>query len=362
MSDVDEVGRAFDQIVEGFDKVGKVSKAEALQLLVNALDEDGSLPRRRALHLAERTGWGLRTLFRWRAQIVAGAEPEQEIVELDPSATFLDRLEAEGASGFVFDELALTMVYALGGNRSRFRREVLEAKYPMPSEATLSRRWNELPRHVRDGAKNGHRNRFKNVLYVRKKAAGAANEVWQLDDFDLDLRVLVDETVAEAGGPAVEAVEVVRTGGTIAVRPHLTLLVDEHSRFITGWMLLDRAPTAADTTALFADAFEVRDPDIGTGKIGGLCSTVICDNARSFTGLVSEEMFVGANVAVRPAPAYSPISKGIVERTGQTIQSLIVTGLAGIVAKAERRNKTALFDTDPAHWLTFEQLEPCLPG
>lgn len=352
------IDTVFAEIVKQFDGAPPEKRRSPKRVLEDLVGQrvtaEGTLARQDAFAIAKATGWSIRSVWRTREWMT---KPPPEPVPTgapEPEGSFLDRIEEHGPKGFVFDELALALLYMCGGNRARFRREIESAGYLMPSAATLSRRWKELPAQLRDGATAGHRNRFKNLLYVRKAPAESVNEVWQVDDFDLDIRVLT--TNRNDNDDAIDATED-RPGDWVAVRPHLTLLMDERSRFITAWMLLDRAPTTADTGALFADAFEVRDADIGDGLIGGRCSTVICDNASVFRSLGAEEMFTGAGVAVRPAPAYSPISKGIVERTGQTIQAELITGLSGVVSTAQRRNLQSLFDTDPSTWLEYTQLE-----
>jgi transposase InsO family protein len=342
------VTEEFNELVKAMDSVTKCERDVIVKQVTDVVAEHGSMTRNHALRLAEVSGWSARQLWRFAAAAREAVDSPET-----PDGTFLDRIEKHGAAGFQFDELALTMIYLCGGNRRRFRQEVIAAGYKMPSEPTLCRMWNRLPLAVRDGVTNGHRNRYRNLLYVRRAHAEAANLMWELDDFDLDLRVLV-ETEAATG----EEVLAGQVGGQwIGRRPHLALLVDDHSRFITGWMLLDHTPTAVDVKAMFADALQVRPADEGVGLIGGHCSQVVCDNASSFTAFVTEDMFANLAIDMRPAPAYAPHTKGMVERTGQTIQSMLVTGLAGIVTKAERINKTGLFEISAEFWLEYEQLE-----
>lgn len=344
----------LDEIAQELDAVRKAPRDDVRQMVVEFVGEHGTLTRNMALRLAESTGWSARHLWRWAAE---AKQPEPASKKLPVGATFLDRLAQFGPEGFVFDDLAMTLIYMCGGNRRRFREEVLSAGFPMPSEATLSRRWNELPLPEREAVLVGHRRRYQNMLYVRRNAAKAANEAWQVDDFDLDLRVLTEldgeATVDELTGE----VSVARGGKWIGVRPHLTLLVDAYSRFIVAWMLLDRTPRSTDVQALFADGFEVRGADVGAGKLGGVPRRIVCDNAGYFLALVKDDTFSSLPVQLRPAPAYSPISKGVVERAGQTIQAMIVTGLAGVVSKAAHVSGRGMFDVPSEHWLEFSQLE-----
>jgi transposase InsO family protein len=349
----------FDDIVSQLATVRRWPKDLTIEALSGVLDDTGgSLHRNQAITLAERTGWSTRQLYRWRNQLAANEEGPR------PGAPFTEVISEFGASAFHFDDMALTMLYLLGGNMSRFREEVLAAGYPMPSLPTLSRRWrDEVPRHVRDGARHGQVNRHKNLFFVRHSAA-APDEAWQLDAFDLDLRTLLEvdepDDPADGGSGDDDKREVFRRGARtwVAQRPQLLVLIDDHSRFITAWAMLERTPTAADTCALFADAFEVRPADDGSGVlIGGLPARVVCDNASQFRSVLVEGMIRGFGTQLAPTPAYSPAAKGKVERVGQTIQAGVVTGLAGVASAAERLNGDHALETPAQSWLEFTQVE-----
>lgn len=331
------------------------SAVEAQRALDEVLQVNGgSLPRNDALVLAERTGWSVRQMYRWKADRDRRAELPPE------DATFIERVAEWGPKAFVFDDLALTMLYLVGGNMARFREEVTAAGYPMPSLPTLSRLWrSSVPRHVRDGAKHGQRNRHSNLFFTRHSAT-APDEAWQLDAFSLDLRVLVEtpDGFEPANDDEAATVVVARGGQWFKYRPQLLLLIDDCSRFVTAWALLDHEPTAADTCALLADGFEVRPADDGSGvAIGGVCDKLVCDNATAFRSQLVEGMMVSIGAHLSPTPVYSPAAKGKVERAGQTIQARIVTGIAGVVSPAERWNTAHALEVSPAGWLEFNQLE-----
>jgi transposase InsO family protein len=328
-------------------------KPAARELLQQRLVANGgALSRNEALVLSERTGWSSRQMYRWRSEWAAAAPRP------DPDANFVERISEHGPSEFVFDDLALTMLYLTGGNMARFRAEVVAAGYQMPSLATLSRLWRaQVPRQVRDGAKHGHKNRHTNLFFVRHTAA-APDDAWQLDAFSLDLRVRVEDDCDPSEEDAAVDVPVRKGRRWMKFRPQLLLLIDDCSRFITGWALLDHEPTAADTCTLLADAFEVRPSDDGSGvDIGGPCDQLVCDNARAFRSHLVEGMMTGLGVGVAPTPVFSPAAKGKVERVGQTIQANVVTGLAGVVTRAERLNMSHAMEVPSQHWLEFDQLE-----
>lgn len=334
---------AFERALDG---VGRLDSERTRAEVAAVLEANGgALTRNQALVLCERTGWSVRSLYRFAADVRSG--------RAQPTGTFVERIAKHGGGAFIFDDLALTMYYLLGGNMRRFRQEVVDAGFEMPSLSTLSRALGALDPSVREGARHGQRGQYGRLFYIRHNAT-YVDEAWQLDAFSLDLRTLVPATGED------DADGLVKANGKRwrKCRPQLLVLVDTCSRFVTGWALLDHEPTAADTCCLFADAFETRPADDGTGvAIGGLCDRLVTDNANSFRSHLVEGMLAGFNTSFAPAPAYVPTAKGKVERVGQTLQAKVVTGLAGVVSGAQRRNLTEALGVDAKHWLTFERVK-----
>lgn len=273
-------------------------------------------------------GRSQRTIYRW------AVDARQEAAE--PTGDLFERLTELGSAGFVFDDAALGLFYLCGGNMRRFRNELVAADFEVPSEATLSRLVRTtVPKRVREGAKTGHRNRHSSALHIRHSAA-RSNDVYETDEFTLDIEI--------ADGPDV-------------IRPRLLLLIDDKSRFIVSWALLRSAATGDDVLALFADGFEVRPAEDGSGRlIGGLPSTLTSDQGSAFRSGPVEVAFASLPSDFRPAPGYTPTAKGKVERAGQHVQDEIVVGLAGRVTRSETRDRKDLMQTGPETLLTFPQL------
>lgn len=274
-------------------------------------------------------GCSARTIYRW-AHELRGELPTETM-----QGNVLERLEQYGGLGFVFDDVALGLYYLCGGNMRRLRRELLEAGYDVPSEATLSRRLHrQVTRMVREGARVGHRNRHSSSLHVRHSAP-RSNAVHQVDEFLLDVEVA--------------------DGGDV-IRPRLLLLLDDKSRFIVAWALLRRNANADDALALFADGFEVRPADDGSGRlIGGRPETLTSDQGAAFIAGPVAAAFEAIPTDFRPAPGYTPTAKGKVERAGQHVQDEVVIGISGRTTRLEKRDRTDLMETEPESMLTFDQ-------
>jgi hypothetical protein len=249
-----------------------------------------------------------------------GAPPGPDASEVRAAPTVLELLPVAGPAAFRFDWELTGLAYIFGGNIARLHEELTGLGFKLPSPVTVWRRWRELPPLIRDGAKHGVKNRTKFGLYLRN-SAGHANEIWQLDAFNLDIEVRV------RSGKSYER-----------LRPTLLLLIDAYSRFCVEWSLTYRRTHAEDVKALFGSAFELRvDPETGVAT-GGVPESVIVDNEAAIVAEEVREGFLGIPMAVRPAPAHTPIAKGKVERAGQTIQAMIVTGQPGVQTESAARN------------------------
>lgn len=295
------------------------------------------LTRGQAQAIAELSGRSVRTIYNWAAAEKTGAEAGQGHGQED-RRNLLERLAADGAEAFVFDDLATAMVYAVGGNLRRFRDELQAAGLDVPSYPTVARRWAALPPLVRDGARHGVANRFNKCLHLLH-SAGSPNECWQLDDFSLDIEVL-------------------RPGARRATcRPHLLLAVDDFDRVPVCWAVLPGDPTSADVLACLAAGFEARPAADGSPAwLGGMPQLILWDNASVNTGNVIIEALARLPMMGRAVAPYTPVAKGKVERAGQTIQAAIVTGLAGVRTTAQTIAKKDLFAARVSDLLSFEDL------
>lgn len=319
-----------------FDDLGFTTKSVALDTLKAILETTrGKLTAKRARAIAAHAGVSERTVYRWAE--VARAAADLDRTEPD-ERTIWERLAEDGPDAFEFTDELISLVYAFDGNLAEFYRQMTGAGIELPPYVTVWRRWDALDPLVRDGARNGQRNVNKLSLKIRHEAA-YVNQVWELDDVWLDIEVLRKRHLSAV------------------TRPHLLLMIDDYSRFIVAWALLNHDPRSADTLALLADAFEIRPADDGSGvMLGGVCETLSCDNASYFRSMLVEGILASVPLMVRPNPAHTPTSKGKVERANATIQTGIVQGLAGALTNSASRSNKALMAAKPGSLLTFDEL------
>lgn len=254
----------------------------------------------------------------------------------DRPMTALEAIEMFGPGSLWFDDELTGLAYLHGGNLTRLHQELVDCGYPVPPFSTFWRRWNKLPPLVRAGAKTGQLYRASKTLHIRHNAENS-NDAWQLDAFNLDILV-----------------SIMHGKKRVAIRPTLLLLIDDHSRFCVGWALISHQTRAEDVLGILGEAFETK-VDSATGlTLGGTPQLLIVDNEAAIVSDAVRQALLEIPMAVRPAPAHTPIAKGKVERAGQTVQQMIVTGRSGVRTKSVRRNGDHFYEVEVGDLDTFE--------
>lgn len=312
---------AFDGI-GGFEEFDVDPKAMALQAIDEILASGpGVLREDQALAIAEYVGVTSRTIYNW-------AKQRRSQFDFPPDERpCLEQIIDVGPSAFYFDDLMIAAMYAAGGNLTRLRNDLDGAGYPVPSYPTMQRAWKSMSTMIRNGAKKGLKNRSKHCLYVTGSSP-APNMRWQLDDFWLDIEVI---------GP----------DGQVC-RPHLLVLIDDCDRFIPAVKLCFDPPTSKDVLELFAEAFER----------WGVPDVIVTDNATIFHSAEVLEALAAVGSTELAVAVYTPTTKGKVERAGQTLQSRIVDGVAGVLTQVESisgRDLAAAHISELLSWEPFAE-------
>lgn len=280
-----------------------------------------------------------RTVYRWVAELRCSVE----VPEPPATWTFFDRLEHLGPGSLdMDDELFLWLYYLADGNMRLLRRDIIDAGYPMLSEGALSRRFcKQVSPMVRDGARHGLRNRHEKGLFIRRNDHRFSDEVWELDEFDLDIEVLKPRATVTS------------------CRPHLLLLTDWESGRTRGVSLLPRHANRWDVLALLAEASE-RWTDRATQlPLGGPAERIVLDNAMIFRNPEVVAAFETLPTLAKFAPAFTPTAKARVEHAGGILQTKVLSSLAGRVTKATQLDGKSDAHSVPSssllRWDSFEQ-------
>ncbi|GAA3326062.1 MULTISPECIES: Mu transposase C-terminal domain-containing protein [Micrococcaceae] len=300
------------------------SVSEKLALLGQ---HDGGAPWTR---IAAESGVPLRTLARWSAKYRA-----------DPTSRGLQRTRRTDHG------------------RRRIRAELIEAiealalQRPEPTAAYIHRRVGDIaadrglspPSYssvraiigaiapgLRTLAQEGdaaYRDRFELVF---RRATARPNEQWQADHTLLDIMVLGRK-------------------GT-AVRPWLTVVLDDYSRAVAGYTLFTGAPSAEQTALALHQAVNTKTNP--TWPIYGLPEVLYSDHGSDFTSERLNQVCLDTHIRLIHSRVGVPQGRGKIERFYGTITTELLPHLPGHIPHGTRGAPV----TTPA--LTLEQLDGIL--
>jgi putative transposase len=194
-----------------------------------------------------------------------------------------------------------------------------EHGWPAPSYATVY----EIVRALDPGlvilAHEGpvrYRERFE---LVYRREASAPNEIWQADHTQLDVLIL-----DERRRP---------------VRPWLTVIEDDHSRAIAGYVVFQGAPSALQTALALRQAIW-RKPQ-AAWPVCGIPDILYCDHGSDFTSRHISAVCADLHVRLVHSTAGVPQGRGKLERLFGTITSELLCGLPGWLKPGSARPATA---------------------
>jgi putative transposase len=153
------------------------------------------------------------------------------------------------------------------------------------------------------------------LLYRRE--AEAPNEIWQADHTLLDLVVSNDKGLAQ--------------------KPWLTVIIDDYSRALAGYMLSFEAPSALHTALALRQAiWRKTEP---RWQVCGIPAVLYTDHGSDFTSAHLEQVCADLNIRPVFSQVGKPRGRGRVERFFNTVNQLLLSRLpgyapAGYAAKA----------------------------
>ena len=300
------------------------SVVEKLALL--GQHDDGASWRR----IAADSGVPLRTLSRWSAKYRA-----------DPTSHGLERTRRTDQRGRKIPAELIEVI------------EALALQHPEPTTAFIHRRVSDIatdrglspPSYssvraiigaidpgLRTLAQDGdaaYRDRYELVF---RRTAARPNEQWQADHTLLDIMVLGQN-------------------GT-AVRPWLTVVLDDYSRAVTGYTLFTGAPSAEQTALALHQAINTKtNPG---WPVYGLPDVLYSDHGTDFTSERLQQVCLDTHIRLIHSRIGVPQGRGKIERFYGTITTELLPHLPGHIPHG---NKGAPV-TAPA--LTMEQLDGIL--
>jgi putative transposase len=282
------------------------------RLLQPHLEDDIPLSR-----LAAEAGVSERTLRRWLA-----AHRSKGITGLERT-----RRSDAGARRHLDPDLE-AMIRALATRRPRttitaiHRKAAAEAEARSiagPSYAVVA----DVAREVRAAriavATDAAAYRDRHEL-VHRRDANAPNEMWQADHTMLDVLIL------DARGDP--------------VRPWLTVVMDDHSRAVMGYMLTADAPSAANTAlALHQAIWRKADP---AWPVCGIPEALYVDNGSDFVSEQIEQACIALKVRLVHSRPGRPRGRGKVERLFRTVNEMFLPDMPGHLIKGRPLSAPAI--------------------
>jgi putative transposase len=156
------------------------------------------------------------------------------------------------------------------------------------------------------------------VLYRRE--AGGPNAVWQADHCLLDLWLR-----DERGQP---------------MRPWLTIIQDDYSRAIAGYMVTFQEPSALQTALVLRQAiWRKSDP---RWHICGIPGQFYTDHGSDFISQHIEQVCIDLKIELIFSQVGVPRGRGRIERFFQTVNQLLLCRLPGYIAEGTSRSAATL--------------------
>lgn len=193
-----------------------------------------------------------------------------------------------------------------------------------PGYHTIYKLIRAIPEDLKTLALDGEKAYREAYDLVHRREAERPNQIWQADHTQLDLWAK-------------------RADGTSA-RPWLTVVIDDHSRAIAGFLISFDSPSAARTALALRQAIW-RKSD-AHWIVFGVPEIFYTDNGSDFTSAHLEQ--VAADIKMRlifSAPG-QPRGRGRIERFFETVNQMFLCTLPGYIEAGAVRGRAELTVTD----------------
>ncbi|WP_136612139.1 Mu transposase C-terminal domain-containing protein [Sinomonas albida] len=255
------------------------------------------------VRLAEDAGVTVRTLQRWAGRAEGGGLARPSRGDKGTKRTPSELVEAVEALALGRPAPTAAYIHRRVGDIARSRG--LSA----PGYTTVRDIIKGIDPGLRTLAAEGgaaYRDRFELVF---RRTAAAPNEQWQMDHTLLDV-VILDEQQQ-------------------AVRPWLTVALDDYSRAVAGYSLSVQAPTAEHSALAFHQAVSRKhDP---AWVVSGLPDVLYSDHGSDFTSARLEQVCLDLHIRLVHSHAGRPQGRGKIERFYRTLTTELLPHLPGFI-------------------------------
>lgn len=142
---------------------------------------------------------------------------------------------------------------------------------------------------------------------VHRREADGPNAIWQADHTPLDILI-------------------VREDGTTA-KPWLTVIIDDYSRAIAGYILYFEAPSTIQTALALHQAIWRKGDS--RWRVCGIPDVLYTDNGSDFTSRHQEQVAADIKMQIIFSTPGKPRGRGRIERFFSTVTSMLLSSLPG---------------------------------
>lgn len=211
------------------------------------------------------------------------------------------------------------------------QRIATEQGWPVPSYGTVRGIVAGLDPAMRTLAHDGPAALRDRYELVYRRRADAPNAMWQADHTELDL-LIVDEHGA-------------------AVRPWLSVVIDDFSRAVMGCIAFVGAPSALNTSLLLRQAIW-RKPDPAAWPVGGIPDVLYLDHGSDFISHHLAQVAADLHIQIVHSTVGRPQGRGKIERLFGTITTELLPQLPGHIVHGRPSSPPALTLTELDQALT----------
>ena len=199
-----------------------------------------------------------------------------------------------------------------------------ERGYRSPRLSTVYNIVNGLPYALKTLAIDGGKQYREAYDLIHRREASKPNEIWQADHTQLDLWAK-------------------RENGEIA-RPWLTVVIDDHSRAVPGFLFMFESPSAAQTALALRQAIWRKSEPHWIAC--GIPEILYTDNGSDFTSTHLEQVAADLKMRLIFSTPGHPRGRGKIERFFGTVNQMFLCSLPGYIDRGAVRGEPTLTLSD----------------
>jgi len=189
----------------------------------------------------------------------------------------------------------------------RIAAAATEIKEPIPSYRTVCAVIRQLDPALKTLAHDGGKVYSETFDLLHRSEAAGPNAMWQADHTQLDIWVMDENRQSR--------------------KPWLTVILDDYSRAVAGYLLSFNAPSALQTALALRQAIWRKEQPMW--QICGIPQVLYTDHGSDFTSRHMEQVAADLKIRLVFSTVGKPRGRGKIERFFSTINQMLLSGLPG---------------------------------